>query len=63
MSPVIAAKVRATLRSLKNGCALGVCSINAKLLRTGGESLVQWLVHIIYQLGFMKNYLMNGDRV
>ena len=43
---ITSAEVRAAPRSLKNSHAWGVCPITAELLKTGGESLIQWLVYI-----------------
>lgn len=45
--PVTTNEVRVAIKTLKNRKAPGICAITAELLKEGGESMVQWLTHII----------------
>ncbi|GAA6068877.1 uncharacterized protein LOC124628743 [Tachysurus ichikawai] len=45
-SPVTPEEVRAALGKLNNRKSLGICAITAEMLKSGGESIVEWLTRI-----------------
>ena len=45
--PIMAAEVGVTLKSLRNGCASGICSITVEQLKHGGKIVVSWLTCIM----------------
>ncbi|MCJ8734524.1 hypothetical protein PDJAM_G00236670 [Pangasius djambal] len=48
--PVTPVEVRATLKKLNNRKAPGICAITAEMLKSGGDSIVEWLTHIFNQV-------------
>ncbi|KAL1276258.1 hypothetical protein QQF64_035881 [Cirrhinus molitorella] len=48
--PVTPMEVRAALKRLNNRKAPGICAITAEMLKSGGDSIVEWLTHNFNQL-------------
>ncbi|KAL1246814.1 hypothetical protein QQF64_034817 [Cirrhinus molitorella] len=42
-------EVKAALKKLNNRKAPGICAITAEMLKSGGDSIVEWLTHIFNQ--------------
>uniref|UniRef100_A0A8C1PG41 Reverse transcriptase n=1 Tax=Cyprinus carpio TaxID=7962 RepID=A0A8C1PG41_CYPCA len=43
-------EVRAALEKLNNRKAPGICAITAEMLKSGGESIVEWLTHLFNEV-------------
>ncbi len=50
IDPVTPEEVRAALKKLNNRKAPGICAITAEMLKSGGESIVEWLTHIFNEV-------------